>query len=246
MDTDLLTLIPLTDLTPAEIDARWLPVEEHCAAAARRAAACRQRAEEALTDYDRERYEQDAARFAAEAAALMAELGPYRAEWDRRGGWERWHVCLSDGGHIHEDRRCSTLRATSRLAVVPELSGLSRVALVDRIGHHACTVCFPEAPTTAAWSLSLRVEEAARTLARDEKKRAARARLAKKVVSAETRLARAKARLAKAPEDCYSASDVRYERESLVRAQDDLARWDHANPGYAPVEAAEPVAQGPR
>jgi len=66
-------------------------------------------------------------------------------EFTRRGGWSRFF--LVPGGHIHNSRGCHTLRATTVLGWLPDLSGQSEEQAVAAHGPHLCTVCFPSAPT---------------------------------------------------------------------------------------------------
>lgn len=70
-------------------------------------------------------------------------------EWDRRGGWTRFH--LVQDGHIHRGvgwrSDCHTLRPTTVLAWQPHLSGKTDAEAVKALGPYLCTFCFPEAPT---------------------------------------------------------------------------------------------------
>lgn len=71
-------------------------------------------------------------------------LAPYDDEFSARGGWPRgWYV---PGGHIHASTGCSTLRATTQIGLVVELSGLTEDEIVDQAGETACTCCYPDAP----------------------------------------------------------------------------------------------------
>lgn len=79
---------------------------------------------------------------------------PFRAEWNRRGGWERAYIVPD--GHIHKTTACHSLYPTTIIAWLPEQSGLSEDEIVEFAGVHACTICYPSAPVDA-----LRAAEAA-------------------------------------------------------------------------------------
>ncbi|MER0477013.1 hypothetical protein ABR737_01340 [Streptomyces sp. Edi2] len=76
------------------------------------------------------------------------------AEWDRRGGWSRMFLCLSNGGHIHASRSCKSLRWDTPVAWLPKLSGMEwrdgyRTFAEQASGSSEavmCSMCFPEAP----------------------------------------------------------------------------------------------------
>lgn len=83
----------------------------------------------------------DAAR--ATARAARAAMAPLDAEWDRRR-WSRFF--LVTGGHIHASTGCHTLRPTTMVGWLPDLSGLSEADAVAAHGTILCTHCFPTAP----------------------------------------------------------------------------------------------------
>ena len=88
--------------------------------------------------------EAELARAETVAAAAHEELAPYTAEYRARGGWPRgWYV---PGGHIHRSDRCSSLKATTQIGLVVELSGQTEDEIVDAAGCVGCTVCYPSAP----------------------------------------------------------------------------------------------------
>jgi hypothetical protein len=61
-------------------------------------------------------------------------------------GWQRYWLCCSSNGHVHH-AHCSSFRLTTRIALVPSLSGASVEAAVLSLGPIVCSKCFPEAPT---------------------------------------------------------------------------------------------------
>lgn len=77
--------------------------------------------------------------------AILAETAPFDAEFERRGQWRRFYLCNSDGGHVHY-RHCESLRPSTRIAWLPELSGGTEETMVAQFGPMACTKCFPSAP----------------------------------------------------------------------------------------------------
>ncbi|AKF14497.1 hypothetical protein SEA_FLAGSTAFF_60 [Mycobacterium phage FlagStaff] len=68
---------------------------------------------------------------------------------DQHGRWARFF--LVQGGHIHASRSCHTLRPTTRLGWLPDLSGLDEAAAVAAHGPLLCSHCFPTAPV--AWTI---------------------------------------------------------------------------------------------
>ena len=152
----------------SELDAAWLPLMSRTQAAEARLDSARQQAAGRLervrgsrpTEYVTVPFDQpfELAEYAvrerearvarAEAALAMAleDEAPFRAEWDRRGGWSRGWLCLASGGHVHRATWCSTTFATTAFSLVSAVSGLSDEEVVAKIGCKACTVCYPEAP----------------------------------------------------------------------------------------------------
>ncbi len=85
--------------------------------------------------------------YRAAATAALAATEPLQAEYTRRGGWTRFHPV--PGGHIHSGRGCHTLRITTDVRWMPEMSGqdeATALANLGTAGHILCTVCFPSAP----------------------------------------------------------------------------------------------------
>lgn len=60
-------------------------------------------------------------------------------------GWQRFWLCCSSNGHVH-NRNCSSFRPTTRIALVPSLSAASIEACVAVLGPSLCSKCFPAAP----------------------------------------------------------------------------------------------------
>lgn len=90
------------------------------------------------------------------AKARIAELdrtvlGRLEVEEDRRGGWNRAYLAITNGkGHVHKSRRCSTCNngaSDTRFDWKIEWSGKSQAEIIEAAGERACTVCYPDAPT---------------------------------------------------------------------------------------------------
>lgn len=77
----------------------------------------------------------------AEARATVAALDQV---WRDNGRWSRFFVV--PGGHIHRSTSCHSLRITTRIGWLPELSGESEAEAVSAHGAMLCSHCFPEAP----------------------------------------------------------------------------------------------------
>lgn len=58
-------------------------------------------------------------------------------------GWSRFFLVQ----HIHNSQYCSSFRATTRVAWLPKVSGLTEKEAVEVYGETLCTKCFPDAPT---------------------------------------------------------------------------------------------------
>jgi hypothetical protein len=231
--------------TPAEIDVVWAELDGklnkilgHLASYKQSARELREsgkdRDEFRAQEYDRF-YANYKAQTAAERASLEAQIAPLQAEWERRGGWQRYWLCVSDGGHVHY-RECHTLRWNSMIAWMPMLSGLDEPGMVEKVGFKACTHCFPTAPLHPAW---VRSEAAAKKATADErlaKWEKGRAMRQKKVDNIRKRLDKAQAIVAKGADAAepwgYSSaqSDIKWESQSLVWAERELARWDAKRP----------------
>ena len=66
--------------------------------------------------------------------------------WDDANykGWQRFF--LVPGGHIHASTGCHSLRITTLITWLPELSGETEAEAVAEHGALLCTKCFPSAP----------------------------------------------------------------------------------------------------
>ncbi|MGI4894301.1 MAG: hypothetical protein ACRYF3_04205 [Janthinobacterium lividum] len=130
----------LTTATPAEIDTAWTPLMGESARANHLLLQmiAHDPSNTQIIDAMNERVH-DA--FTAEA--------PYLAEWNRRGGWTRYPLAITNSaGHVHGHTSCSTCYPTTQFAYLTDLSGLDATEVVTQIGQDACTVCFPGAPVT--------------------------------------------------------------------------------------------------
>lgn len=144
----------LTTKTPAEIDAEYFPLASEHNRNLETSLKYQQYANDPKTrDYDRKRYRGYVEEYRNKADEIKAQMAPHEAEFQRRGGWNRYMLCASDGGHMHRaDPICHTLTpGKSRVSMIPEASGLDDEGLVAKYGYSACTHCFKEAPTHPAW-----------------------------------------------------------------------------------------------
>lgn len=81
--------------------------------------------------------------------ACIKEIVTINAEFDSRGGWNRYWLVDNTNGHIHHNRQCSSCFPTTVFAWLPDQSGMRSTDLVELAGEKACTVCFPDAPVSA-------------------------------------------------------------------------------------------------
>lgn len=81
----------------------------------------------------------------ADIDSINARIAPLDDEYRRRP-WSRF-IAVQDG-HLHSGTRCAggTIRATTRLAWNPQLSGKTEAEAVAELGPMLCTHCFPSAP----------------------------------------------------------------------------------------------------
>lgn len=115
-----------------------------------------------------------------ELVEQRARTFPYDAEYDRRGGWTRAFLVVTNGtGHVHRSMRCSTCYPTTEFAWLPEMSGSDESEIVEAAGERACTICYPSAPveTLSRPTRLFSKTEIEKQAARDEReaKRAAKA-----------------------------------------------------------------------
>jgi hypothetical protein len=93
----------------------------------------------------------DEARSARDAADSAVRA--HEVQWRDNGRWSRFFVV--QGGHIHQSPSCHTLRPTTRVGWLPELSGESEAHAVAAHGPTLCTHCFKSAPV--AWTTKRQV-----------------------------------------------------------------------------------------
>ncbi|AKF15271.1 hypothetical protein SEA_SHEDLOCKHOLMES_94 [Mycobacterium phage ShedlockHolmes] len=108
-------------------------------------AATARAADESIVIYNREVYAAAVEAYPAAVAAKQAASDAIDAhEAARYRGWLRFF--LVPGGHIHRSRGCSSLRPTTRIGWLPNLSGETEADAVAEHGAMLCTKCFPSAP----------------------------------------------------------------------------------------------------
>lgn len=76
-------------------------------------------------------------------AKLLVEREPLELAYFANP-WSRFF--LVNGGHIHASQQCHTLRPTTQIGWLPELSGLTEGDAVQAHGTILCSHCFPTAP----------------------------------------------------------------------------------------------------
>lgn len=76
-----------------------------------------------------------------ELSQVDAELARWQAEFDRRGGWERYYTTPNKANaHVHRRADCKTFRAATRVLWLPELAG--RPPSEVRREVDPCSTCF--------------------------------------------------------------------------------------------------------
>ncbi|QFG09232.1 hypothetical protein SEA_EFRA2_41 [Mycobacterium phage Efra2] len=109
------------------------------------AKAAERAADEAIVGYNREVIARVVEAYpAAVAAKVAADEAIDAHEAANYKGWLRFF--LVPGGHIHRSRGCSSLRITTRIGWLPNLSGETEAEAVAEHGAMLCTKCFPSAP----------------------------------------------------------------------------------------------------
>ncbi len=107
----------------------------------------------------------------AELAGVAAAMVPLHAEYRNRP-WTRFHPVPD--GHIHSSRACHTLRITTDVRWLPEMSGqdeATALAALGEAGHILCTVCYPSAPVIERAPRPTREQQAATRAAAAERAR---------------------------------------------------------------------------
>lgn len=137
--------IDLTSLTPAEIDQRLGPVHHRHAVALGRLRHARKQVKRRPADIY---WHGEVERLTVALDEAADELWAFDDEWQKRGGWTRSWLCVTNGsgGHFHRTQFCQSLSNTSMLALAYSLSGADDTTLVDMAGSDACTFCYPNAP----------------------------------------------------------------------------------------------------
>jgi|HubBroStandDraft_4_1064222.scaffolds.fasta_scaffold49315_4 hypothetical protein len=178
-------------MTPAEIDAIWLPLLERIYQNERWIALDRQKiADPDTLAFYRDRAKATLAEHLAERQRLVNEADPFAEQWSLRGGWTRYHLVTNGDGHFHRDRNCSTCFVSTQFGIVPATSGLDEGQLVAMVGQDACTVCFPNAPASQAWRDGVSYSKAEKDARRDAATRLRIAKAEKKVAYWERTMAR--------------------------------------------------------
>lgn len=114
------------------------------------------------------------------AEALLEDLEaaamPYRNEFVRRGGWNRYYMVDNTGGHLHTTRSCRTTYASTSWYWMVEMSGMERWDAVEKAGALACLACFPEYREYIEHSRPGTIETPNQRKTREEREAAAKAK----------------------------------------------------------------------
>jgi hypothetical protein len=135
-----------------------------------------------------EKYEADLVNVDADVrAALLAEQ-PYHDEFDRRGGWTRAYLAVTNSdGHVHNTTGCPSCnngQHPTQFAWLTDYSGHDETKVIDDAGDAACAYCFPAQIIDGRRKGPSRIVDPQRTLARSE-------RAAKKAASNAAKAAKA-------------------------------------------------------
>jgi hypothetical protein len=139
----------LTKQSPVEIDTALFPVLERLGAVGVHIV----RSKTTIDEYEAKgqpfavhSIKEHLPKLEAERDELEAEAAPFEAEYERRGGWNRYILVSCSGGHLHRSS-CHTLTpGRTMTGIVPAASGLDQGEVVEKFNYTACTHCFPDAP----------------------------------------------------------------------------------------------------
>jgi hypothetical protein len=198
--------VDLQTATPPQIDEKLADIHGRYAVVADRAVRTEKRANEiaetvasgrwsVYTQADVDARHEEASELRAQAIAILAEAKPYDAEFERRGGWTRAFLAITNSkGHVHSWQRCSTLHRGEYMTTLhwmTDYSGKTQDEIIEAAGERACTVCYPDAPVdkrnrpTVMFSPDeIAAEQARQQRATDKAARAAKA-AAKGIVAAD-------------------------------------------------------------
>lgn len=115
-------------------------------------------------------------------ADLVEAANPFYAEFDRRGGWNRYFLVKNANGHVHRGTDCNTCFPSTVYGWLVDLADCNEDAMIEEWGERACTVCFPSAPTNPLFNRPARVDREAQA-AREAEKTAKDAAKAEKAIT---------------------------------------------------------------
>jgi hypothetical protein len=166
---------PMSDQTPAEIDAELARLWQDEQKAKAYAASYRGHA----TKLKDAKYAVMADEYDAKAADLRSQAAPFEAEFRRRGGWLRYFLVQNGNGHVHRGMDCSTCYMSTQFSWLIELADCDEAEMIVEFGEKACTVCFPDAPANPAFHAPGRRDAGAIAARQAEKAEKAAAKAAK-------------------------------------------------------------------
>lgn len=134
----------LATATPAEIDTELAKIQARAYALTEQIYNLHRASQATRNDARRAKIAERITELTTDRNAILAETGPYNAEFNRRGGWTRAFVV--QGGHVHRSTGCHTLHRDTDVAWLPEWSGRNEQEIVDKAKSGACTHCYASAP----------------------------------------------------------------------------------------------------
>lgn len=162
--------------------------------------------------------EADAKELAERHFILDNELMMLHAEYNGRGGWNRFYLVTNSNGHVHTTMDCDTCFDTTDFGWLVQFSGTDREEMGKLAGMDACARCFPGLPAEIMKAKrDARVDTPERIAARQQREAEAVERDAKKAAKA----AKAAAEAITNPDGTPVLDSIDYEitRESKVRSE---------------------------
>lgn len=118
-------------------------------------------------------------------AGIAAEASVLDAEYERRGGWQRYWLVRNHNGHVHRTTNCPTTYTTTQFVWLPDFADRTDGEVVQAAGSLTCLTRFPG---VRAEILARRptIEDPERRAAHDEREAAKAERAAKREAKAIT------------------------------------------------------------
>lgn len=107
-----------------------------------------------------EELREELAGYEEKLSELQAKAAPFEAIYTAKP-WARYFLVIGYDGHVHRGMYCSTCFRTTAFQWLVDLADESMDAMVEKYGEKACTVCFPDAPTSPKWAAAVERDKAA-------------------------------------------------------------------------------------